>query len=244
MGLNQVKAAIKSKFPQSVGIYRSLKSLYSSLRPSPLVENKDIRTTFSEIYRQNYWGDSQSFSGAGSNLVQTATLRAELPLLLREIGAKSMLDAPCGDYHWMRATDLKIEKYIGADIVPEMIARNQQAYSSETVEFMNMDITKDNLPEVDVIFCRDALVHFSYRDIFAAIVNFKASKSKYLLTTTFTERQSNRDIATGDWRTINLQLPPFGFPEPVDLINENCREANGNFSDKCMALWRLEDINV
>lgn len=242
--LKHIKETIKSKFPQSTAIYRSLRYLRSSREANPADKNKDMRTLFSEIYRQNYWGDSQSFSGTGSNLEQTAVLRAELPRLLESIGAKSILDAPCGDYNWMRATDLKTEKYIGADIVPEMIARNQQVYGSQTVEFRNLDITVDSLPEVDLIFCRDALVHFSYHDIFAVVANFKASKSRYLLTTTFTERQSNRDIITGDWRTINLQIPPFNFPEPIDLINENCQEVGGNFSDKSMALWKLEDIKL
>jgi hypothetical protein len=51
----------------------------------------------------------------------------------------------------------------------------------------------------------------SVNDIFLALNNICESNSKYLLTTTFTERSCNADIATGQWRTLNLQIPLSTF---------------------------------
>ena len=89
-------------------------------------------------------------------------------------------------------------------------------------------------------------IHLSFRDIFSTIKNFKKSKAKYLLTTTFPELRENRDIVTGCWRPINLQIKPFSFPKPIKLINEKYEKysSNGKDSDKSLGLWKLEDISI
>jgi hypothetical protein len=40
-------------------------------------------------------------------------------------------------------------------------------------EFLHLDITTDRLPKVDAILCRDCLVHCSFRQIAAAVRNFR-----------------------------------------------------------------------
>jgi hypothetical protein len=98
------------------------------------------------------------------------------------------------------------------------------------------------LPTVDLIFCRDCLVHFSFDDIRRALQNICRSGSAYLLTTTFTEQRQNQDIVTGQWRQLNLELEPFSLPKPLSLINEDCTEGEGKFADKSLGLWRIEEI--
>ena len=200
------------------------------------------KVVFSKIYHDNHWRGQNTVSGTGSDLIQTSAIRQEIPILLKRINAKSLLDAACGDFNWMKEAKLDLEKYIGVDIVPELIAQDQEKYGDGTREFMNLDITKDDLPQVDLILCRDCLVHLPFKHIFAAIHNFKKSRSEYLLTTTFTELEKNKDIVTGRWRPLNFQLPPFGFPKPIRLIDEKCTEKDGKYSDKRLALWKLEDI--
>src|SRR5262245_23095226 len=118
----------------------------------------------------------------------------------KEIQARSLLDAGCGDFNWMKEMKLDIDRYIGVDIVPELITANQQKYGSAIRIFIHLDITKNELPQADVILCPDCLAHFSFKDIFATIQRFKQSNCKYLLTTTFTRFPKNIDIATGGWR--------------------------------------------
>lgn len=201
-----------------------------------------VASTFTEIHDSNFWRGDESVSGTGSDLLQTQTIRNAIPELIRKFGIKSMIDIPCGDFHWMKLVDLNGVKYLGADIVPGLVARNREKFAGSGFEFRELNLIQDILPPVDLVFCRDCLVHFSYADIALAIRNLKASKSKYLLTTTFVNRKFNFDIATGGWRPINLSLKPFLFLKPVEVILENCTEGNGKSYDKSLALFRISEL--
>jgi hypothetical protein len=172
---------------------------------------------------------------------QTERVRAILPKLLEELQIKSMLDIPCGDFNWMKEVNLGSCYYTGADIVHEIISNNKSKYATPGREFIWADITSSLLPRSDLLLCRDCLVHFSYCDIGRAITNIIRSGSKFLLTTTFPSR-TNEDINTGLWRPINLEAPPFSFPKPMQLINENCSEENGRYYDKSLGLWKISDL--
>jgi hypothetical protein len=200
---------------------------------------------FTRLFKENGFRNRESHSGEGSTLEQTRVLRKELPKLLAELGVRSMIDAPCGDFHWMRVTELGIESYLGLDIVGELIRRNNRLYAVDGRSFVQKNIIEDDLPRADLLLCRDCLVHLPFREALAAIRNFKRSGTRYLLMTTFTDRQKNEDLATGHiWRTLNLCLPPFCFPKPESLIVEGCTEAGGQFADKALGLWRLDCISV
>ena len=197
---------------------------------------------FTHIYEHDCWGDSETASGFGSNTFNTVAIRRELPIVLRNLGIRSMLDVPCGDHHWIQELKLDIEEYIGADIVGELVRRNAQTFANAQKRFYQLDITRDPIPRVDLIFCRDCLVHFSFADISLALHNMRRSGSLYLMTTTFTSVGDNVDIQTGDWRQINLQLPPFDFPEPLLLICEHGIGDGGEDYNKCMGVWKLSDL--
>lgn len=234
--LRKILDILNENFPKFVQIIEAISTL------NILLFFKSMNSRFSTIFNKNIWGSNESISGEGSIFEKTTTIREEIPIALQEIQAKSLLDIPCGDFNWLKHTTLNIESYIGGDIVPELIAKNKKKYENNNRTFTVIDITQSDLPEVDIILCRDCLVHLSYKDIFKAISNFKKSKSKYLLSTTFTSRRKNRNIFTGGWRPINLQLPPFNFPKAIKTINEKCTEADGRMFDKSLGLWRLENI--
>ena len=201
---------------------------------------KSPKNIFSTMYARQLWGGAESRSGTGSGLRQTERIRKQLPALLKELNVRTILDAPCGDCYWMKTIELDVDHYIGADIVSEVIADNAKKYGDDTRCFVTLNIMNDDLPAVDLILCRDCLVHLSFRDIAAVINNVKGSKSKYLLTTTFTEQAANRNIQTGQWRLLNLERAPFNFPEPLRLIHEDQVVENG--FDKCLGLWRVADL--
>ena len=198
---------------------------------------------FREAYLTNQWGDPESVSGPGSGVVRTAAFRDEIPPLLRDLGATSLLDAGCGDFNWIRLVDLPVERYLGVDIVPELVAHNARRHADAKYAFMLADFTRAELPCMDVILCRDCLVHFALADVRAALRNFTRSGARWLLTTTFVDRErQNADISTGDWRPLNLQLPPFDLPAPERMIDEQCLHSGGIYVDKRLALWRLEAL--
>lgn len=202
---------------------------------------KPRRTKFIEIYASGgFGGDNVPSSGTGSTLTQTKIIKDELTTLLRELNVRTIIDAACGDFNWMKEVDLNGCYYIGLDIVEELIKKNNDEYGSEKIIFFVGDIVKDSITNADLILCRDCFVHLSNKDILRTISNFKRSKSVYLLTTTFTRLQKNKNLVSGrGWRPINLQRPPFNFPEPLKIINENCTEGDGIYCDKSLALWQI-----
>lgn len=231
--LKQIVKQIPGVYP----ICHFVAGQYQSLR----LKGKTAESVFTDIRSRNRWGGADSVSGTGSDLLQTRVVRNELPLVCREYGVLSMLDIPCGDYHWMKHVDFEAIDYTGADIVTDLIRGNSQ-YETANVHFCKLNLICDKLPRVDLIFCRDCLVHLSFSDAIAALHNMCDSGSKYLLTTTFTGRLRNHDIVTGAWRTLNLDLAPFSLPAPLKIINEECAEGDRAFSDKSLGLWRLGNI--
>lgn len=230
--LQAIHARLRTRFPRLAASYRDLKEAFRVVRYG----RRHIADIFSTIYHQRLWGATETVSGPGSILATTTSVRSELPALLESIGARSLLDAPCGDFRWMSETALRLERYFGVDIVPNLINDNQKRYADPSRDFHVSDITRDPLPHVDVILSRDYFIHCSYAYIKASIRNFKRSGSTYLLTTTYEQLRQNENILTGSWRPLNLRLAPFKFPPPERLILEE-----GELG-RSLGLWRLSDL--
>ena len=203
-----------------------------------------LQERFERIYSTNLWSDPESRSGVGSTLDSTAVLRAELPMALRQLDARVLLDIPCGDFTWMKRVDLSGIEYIGGDIVPSIVEENQRLHTSESRTFVQLDLTRDKLPNADVLLCRDCLVHLSYANIRAVLANVARSNIRYVLMTSFPGRGGNYDVADGDWRALDFQAPPFSFPEPRLAIVEQCEEEDGSYADKSLLAWYVEDLRT
>ncbi len=205
---------------------------------------KSRKQKFSKIY-ENYGFSGEGFpmSGIGSSLPQTEQIRQKLPFLFNEYGIGSFVDAPCGDFTWLKMVNLDGLRYRGFDIVRSVVEKNRLQYTRDNVRFDELDIVKQAPPHADLILCRDCFVHLSNRDVLKALSNFKKSGSTYLLTTTFICRSENVDLVSGrGWRPINLQKQPYNFPGPLLLIDEACTEADGRFADKALGLWLIKDL--
>ncbi len=224
----------------------------------------EVKRAFEKIYEGRHWGDGETVSGPGSSLFATEKIRDELPRVLKRIGMQppdwSLLDIPCGDFNWMREClsaptsvlpdgypnpdyfekyPLVAMRYIGGDIVPELIDRNRNKYPDR--DFRELDLISDELPKVDVVFSRDCLVHLPYSAIKKAIKNVVSSGAKWLITTHFPGRV-NHDIPTGSWRPLDLTAEPFFLPQPEYIINEGCTEGNGAYADKSLGVWSIDSI--
>jgi SAM-dependent methyltransferase len=199
-----------------------------------------MSAVFTDIYKRNHWKGNKSRSGSGSDSDQTAEVKLILTQVLKDFDVTTLLDIPCGDLYWMKDIEMANISYCGADIVKELIEYNIAVNRKINRRFLHADINTSQLPNVDLIFCRDCLVHFSNKDIETARENIKRSGSKYLLTTTF-PAHINSNIVTGNWRPVNLQAKPFSFPPPVKVFNEKCTE-DIRYKDKSLALWRISDL--
>lgn len=203
------------------------------------------RQVFSDIYRLNLWANAESRSGHGSSLASTEALRRELPLLLRRFGIRTMLDAGCGDCNWISHMDLDLERYVGAEIVPALVEANrrkQWVSAPYRRDFILLDITREPVPEVDLVFCRHCLIHLPIADIMRCLDNIRQSKSKYLMATTIPGCSNNRDILAGSFRELNLQLEPFLLPEPLARLNDVVVIDGEYRKDGWLYLWRVSDF--
>jgi SAM-dependent methyltransferase len=226
-----------------------MRSLMSILRVRALVRQRifghSTQQIFSKMYHRNSWANPESVSGDGSDLNQTRIVREELATLIKQRAIETLLDAPCGDYYWMKTLAAKLVRYIGADIVPELVEANQRAYGGATVSFVHLDICRDELPRVDLILCRDCLVHLPLDAAVDALRNFKKSGSKFLLTTTYpgVVTRNRHLFITGNWRPLDMTLAPFSLPEPVQTINEGCTEKD-DYEEKSLGLWELAQVRI
>jgi hypothetical protein len=206
----------------------------------------DLKTKFSKVFRNNLFFGLESRSGAGSDLTQTREIARHLPGLLKDLKVRSLLDLPCGDFNWMSNLDLHAVNYIGADLVPELINDLNESYGDNARKFITLNIVNEVPPQTDAVFCRDLLVHLNNSEVASAISNFRKSGAEYLFTTTFPLRVKNFDLPLISrevaWRPINLELPPFNFPEPIHILNEACTEGGGSFSDKSIGVWKIQDL--
>jgi hypothetical protein len=180
-----------------------------------------LETVFTDVYTRNLWLDAESVSGPGSTLARTAAIRQQLPDIIAALGIASLLDAPCGDCNWMRHTPVALKRYVGADIVPALIAENRRRDGGRRRRFIVADITRDVLPRCDAVLCRDCLIHLSFADIARALHCFCRSGARYLLVTNHPFLDAHEDIAAGWWRSVNLHLAPFSFPLPLHRLVEN-----------------------
>jgi hypothetical protein len=205
-------------------------------------KSRELRWVFEAIHTARSWGSGESSSGPGSTRERAASFLPELIAVVRLLGTTTLLDAPCGDFNWAAPLADSVDRYIGIDVVPGIIRSNRQRWSSPRRRFLCRDMVRQRLPAADLILCRDALVHLARADVFQALANLRRTGATYLIATTFIGDRINEDIRTGEWRPLNMQRPPFGFPPPSRLIDEHCHHTGGIYSDKRLGVWRFDDV--
>lgn len=203
-----------------------------------------LQEIFTRIYETNYLLSSYSRSGLWSNLLAAIAMRNRLYPLCVDLGITTFLDLGCGDHYWMQTIDFGDIEYIGVDIVPQIIAINRQYFEAHKWTFLHLDATKDPLPKVDLILCRDVLTELCYEDARAVLRSCKASGSKYLLVTMHPEVKQNKDHPSGLHGQYNLMRAPFNLPEPLTYINEASHAPHSWFEIKDLCLWNLDEIEL
>lgn len=203
-----------------------------------------LEDRFTALYKGRYWGgdeQNESLSGPGSTLEYTQVLRSELPKLFDQFTIRSVFDAPCGDFKWMKHVvhECPGVGYIGADVVARMIKANTAQHANERIRFLHIDLTRAEFPKADLMICRDCLFHLSYQDITLVLNNFLASGIPFLLTSTHLGAVANGDICSGDFRLIDLFSTPFNFPKDVLYRIEDWVPP---FPPREMCLWGRDQV--
>ncbi len=183
-------------------------------------ENKDdsnVEKVFTDIYRKGVWKSNYRVqrgygtSGEGSEVKYNWPYLAYLEEFIRDHDIKSVIDLGCGDWEFSKFANWeKIDYYLGIDAVKRVVDFNSKHYSSTKVHFKNGDFLKMDLPAADLVLCKDVLIHLSIAQIHKAIEIM--SKYPYvIIVNTIPESEENIDIATGEFRRVNLDTAPFNL---------------------------------
>jgi hypothetical protein len=194
---------------------------------------------FAKIYKENLWQNKESVSGRGSTLNWTTNLRKNLSLVLTELNVKTFLDLPCGDFNWGKTFDYGEINYIGGDIVEEIVKENQRKYGNDKTKFLHINLSKDVLPDVDIIMVRDCLMHLSDEDSLKCIDNIKKSKIDYMLISSNPDKikNSKKSKTSKDLRRQNLEILPYNLGTPIKYIDDS----NPHVPSKRLGLWKIHN---
>jgi hypothetical protein len=210
------------------------------------IANRDITNSekFSRIYQKQLWlkamphvNPDKTLSGHGSTQLSTEVFRKGLENFLVEMKVKKFFDAPCGDFNWMQHVYFPHDcEYLGGDIVSALIANLQQKYGkiarthlekSAFRQFINFDLTLDSFPPADIWLCKDCFQHLSNSDIFPVLNKFRCSQVKIALILNHMGVISNVDIATGQFRHVDLTRAPFNLPRIVFFLMRRSTVSRG-----------------
>ena len=210
---------------------------WESVPNAPQAASENI---FEQFAAENFWNSSESISGPGSELARTARYRKALGDFLGRERIESLFDAPCGDLNWMAEVLARHPlRYVGGDISPSVLATARKRHPE--LDLRQFDICCGPFPEAQVWHCRDAILHLSFADIWAALANAARSSIELALLTTYRARVlRNLDIRTGGWRFVDLERPPFNLPRPLEYLDDS---HPGEFP-RAVGVWPVDAIRA
>jgi SAM-dependent methyltransferase len=181
-----------------------------------------VKDVFTRIYKNNEWGgeSGQYCSGHGSSGYHASLYADVIKKFIRDKEITSVVDLGCGDFTVGHKLQMDNIKYIGIDIVEDLIMRNKDTYENTNILFKCLDIINDELPYADLCLIRQVLQHLSNSQIMAVLKNIK--KYKYIIITEhypspFVQVIPNKDKPHGsDTRIIDnsavyLDQSPFNI---------------------------------
>jgi SAM-dependent methyltransferase len=135
-------------------------------------------------------------------------------------GIRSVVDCGCGDFSVGRrivaATDVK---YVGVDVVPELIEHHRKRFAGPRVSFVCANIIADELPVADLYLVRQVLQHLTNDEI-ATVLKRLSRFPKVLITedlpahpTSFNHDMTHGPEVRSDFGSgVYVDQSPFSLP--------------------------------
>ena len=133
---------------------------------------------------------------------------------------KKAVDLGCGDFRVGSRILDSFDSYTACDVVPELIHFNQRYWRDLPVEFLVVDLVKDEIPTGDVLILRRVLQHLSNDDI-SKFTKLIPRGFSYLLLTEHLpsendflpnrDKVSGTDIRLGSGSGVVLTQHPFNM---------------------------------
>jgi hypothetical protein len=194
---------------------------------------------FSAIYAGNVWGGEpgEFYSGGGSESVLSDPYSelindflAHLDLDLRSV---TVVDLGCGDFRVGGRLNAPGIRYLGIDVVPELVDRNTRLFETESVGFVCLDIVEDALPAGEVCLVRQVLQHLSNSDIASVLPRLEQYDHVFVTEHLPSDERDvlpNRDKPTGHATRLNLNSgvyldkPPFGLTDVRTVLVQSVED--------------------
>ena len=180
------------------------------------------KAVMQQIYDKHLWGGAEYdfYSGEGSHRPEIVRpyLNAVISFLESHDRPLTVCDLGCGDFNIGKHLVPHAKKYIAVDIVNSLIERNKQTFLNPDLEFLCLDIAKDDLPKADCVILRQVLQHLSNNEILKILGQL--SPYRYIILTEHLPNEpftANHDIISGQGnRTkyssgVKLTEAPFYF---------------------------------
>ncbi|MGH1590639.1 methyltransferase domain-containing protein [Methylobacterium phyllosphaerae] len=161
---------------------------------------------FSKIYESGIWGGG---SGGGSSINRAAQYAGLLQNFIRTEKVRKVCDIGCGDWQFSQFLDFGDSEYIGYDVVESVVERNERVYGSAKINFIKADVSSIEIPECDLLICKDVMQHLNNDLAISLSRKFNAARV-CLITNDFA--LENLPSRTGDTRPLNLIAEPFRLP--------------------------------
>jgi SAM-dependent methyltransferase len=225
--LSEIKRIVKSRLPRpALEAWWKVRRALTQLR----FRNLDRRAAFQRIYRENLWGgqSGEFCSGLGSASSHAESYAALISDFIRAHGVRSIVDLGCGDFTVAQKFLAPGLRYVGVDIVPELIAHHQRVHARDGVSFECLDLVDDPLPAGELCLVRQVLQHLSNADV--ARFLSKTGAFRYVIVTEHVpaaarlraknlDKPHGPDIRLGDGSGLFLEAPPFSVPG-VSVLRE------------------------
>jgi SAM-dependent methyltransferase len=161
-------------------------------------ERNDLKKLFSRIYHENMWGGvkGEFNSGPGSDEFVGVEYAKVIKEYIQKHHIKSIVDIGCGDFRIARQFITDDIDYTGIDVVPSLIANNQRLYGKSNIRFLNIDATREDIPDAALCTIRQVLQHLSNDHIRSILL--KCKKYPHLIV--------SEHVLTGDGVIPNLDM--------------------------------------
>jgi len=168
--------------------------------------SQEIRAAFESVYAENQW---QYGSGPGSLPRNTTAYRGFLEAFLEANDIRTVTDLGCGDWQFSRLIDWTGRHYTGFDVVPHLVAANQERFGAPRISFRVLDRI-DDLPGGDLLLAKEVLQHLP-NNVVLDYISVIRRRYKYALITNsvIPQEHCNSDIVAGGFRPLRLQQAPF-----------------------------------
>ncbi len=175
-GVASFKAVLRLALPYSI-----LQAWNAYKNKQNVDPDADVKTIFSAIYKSNKWGGQPGdfFSGSGSDAQATIDYVRVVTKFISDHQLKSVVDIGCGDFRVGAQIVKSGLNYIGVDVVPNLIERNNREFARPGLVFIEANAIEDEMPDADLCLIRQVLQHLSNEQIIKILS--KCAKYKYVI---------------------------------------------------------------